>query len=139
MLYITTQDIYQLISSPDVDIDKLSEVIVAAIEAAKKQIPRCDRAFKIIGNSVDMLKSNMNTYYKDFVATSNPTIIFESFISDIANDVNMDSQTLNQFKRIIFHFRKKSESMPKNSKLDTMFTSLDKIMSIMENNDSKEE
>ena len=51
----------------------------------------------------------------------------------------MDSQTLNQFKRIIFHFRKKSESMPKNSKLDTMFTSLDKIMSIMENNDSKEE
>ena len=44
-------------------------------------------------------KSNMNTYYKDFVATSNPTIIFESFISDIANDVNMDSQTLNQFKK----------------------------------------
>lgn len=137
MLYITTQDIYKLISSPDVDIDKLSEIIVKAIEAAKKQIPRCDKAFRIIGNSVDMLKSNMNTYYKDFVATSNPTIIFESFIQDIANDVNMDTQTLSQFKRIIFHFRKKSQNMPKNPKLDTMFTALDKIMNIMDKNENE--
>lgn len=137
MLYITTQDIYKLISSPDVDIDKLSEIIVKAIEAAKKQIPRCDKAFRIIGNSVDMLKSNMNTYYKDFVATSNPTIIFESFIQDISENTNMDTQTLIQFKKIIFFFKKKSESMPKNQKLDGMFGTLDKIMSIMEGNNSK--
>lgn len=38
MLYITTQDIYSLVSSPDVDIDKLSELIIQAIGAAKKQI-----------------------------------------------------------------------------------------------------
>lgn len=136
MLYITTQDIYSIVTSPDVDIDKLSELIIKAITAAKKQIPRCDKAFRLIENSVDMLKNGMSTYYKDFVASGNPAIIFENFINDISNDIHIDSQTLGQFKRIIFHFRKQANSMPKkNAKLDGVFTTLDKIMEIMENDD----
>ncbi len=135
MLYITTQDIYQIISSPDVDIDKLSEVIVKAIEASKKQIPRCEKAFRTISNSAEMLKTNMNSYYKDFVATSNPTIIFENFLHDLSDKTQMDTQTLRQFKTIIFYYRKKSQNIPKNPKLDTMFQTLDKIMNIMEKNE----
>ncbi len=134
MLYITTQDIYTIVTSPDVDIDKLSELIIGAITAAKKQVPRCDKAFRLIENSVDMLKNGMSTYYKDFVASGNPAIIFENFINDISNDLHIDTQTLGQFKRIIFHFRKKANEMPKkNQKLDGVFTTLDKIMEIMEN------
>lgn len=133
MLYITTQDIYSIVTSPDVDIDKLSDLIIKAITAAKKQIPRCDKAFRLIENSVDMLKSGMNTYYKDFVASGNPAIIFENFINDISGDLHIDTQTLGQFKRIIFHFRKKANAMPKrDTKLDTVFGTLDKIMDIME-------
>ena len=142
MLYITTQDIYTIITSPDVDIDKLSELIVKAITAAKKQIPRCDKAFRMIENSVDMLKNGMSSYYKDFVASGNPTIIFENFINDISNDLHIDTQTLGQFKRIIFHFRKQANAMPKkNQQLDGVFTTLDKIMEIMDDEtpDSKEE
>ena len=137
MLYITTQDIYQIISSPDVDIDKLSEIIVKAIEASKKQIPRCEKAFRTISNSAEMLKTNMNVYYKDFVATSNPTIIFENFLHDLSDKTQMDTQTLRQFKTIIFYYRKKSQNIPKNPKLDTMFKTLDKIMNIMEKNETE--
>ena len=138
MLYITTQDIYSIVTSPDVDIDKLSELIIKAITAAKKQIPRCDKAFRLIENSVDMLKNGMSMYYKDFVASGNPAIIFENFINDISNDIHIDSQTLAQFKRIIFHFRKQANSMPKkNAKLDGVFTTLDKIMEIMESDDKE--
>jgi len=134
MLYITTQDIYSIVTSPDVDIDKLSELIIKAITAAKKQIPRCDRAFRLIENSVDMLKNGMSSYYKDFVASGNPAVIFENFINDISGDLHIDTQTLGQFKRIIFHFRKRANSMPKkNAKLDGVFGTLDKIMEIMEN------
>lgn len=137
MLYITTQDIYTIVTTPDVDIDKLSELIVKAISAAKKQVPRCDKAFRLIENSVDMLKSGMSNYYKDFVASGNPAIIFENFINDISNELHVDTQTLGQFKRIIFHFRKQANSMPKkNAKLDGVFTTLDKIMDIMEGGDS---
>ncbi len=140
MLYITTQDIYSIVTSPDVDIDKLSELIITAITAAKKQIPRCDKAFRIIENSVDMLKNGMSSYYKDFVASGNPAIIFENFINDISSDLHIDTQTLGQFKRIIFHFRKQANSMPKkNPKLDGVFTRLDKIMEIMENEGEKNE
>lgn len=129
MLYITTQDIYNLVSSPDVDIDKLSELIITAITAAKKQIPRCDKAFRLIENSVDMLKNGMSTYYKDFVASGNPTVIFENFIGDLADDLHIDTQTMGQFKRIIFHFRKRADSLPKqDAKLSGVFAMLDKIM-----------
>lgn len=133
MLYITTQDIYSIVTSPDVDIDKLSELIIKAITAAKKQVPRCDKAFRLIENSVDMLKNGMSSYYKDFVASGNPAVIFENFINDISSDLHIDTTTLGQFKRIIFHFRKQANSMPKkNTKLDGVFTTLDKIMEIME-------
>lgn len=133
MLYITTQDIYSIVTSPDVDVDKLSDLIIKAITTAKKQIPRCDKAFRLIENSVDLLKNGMNTYYKDFVASGNPAIIFENFINDISEDLNIDTQTLGQFKRIIFHFRKKANSMPKKDpKIDGVFSTLDKIMDIME-------
>ena len=138
MLYITTQDIYSIVTSPDVDIDKLSELIIKAITAAKKQVPRCDKAFRLIENSVDMLKNGMSMYYKDFVASGNPAIIFENFINDISNDLHIDTTTLGQFKRIIFHFRKQANSMPKkNTKLDGVFSTLDKIMDIMENGDGE--
>ena len=138
MLYITTQDIYSIVTSPDVDIDKLSELIIKAITAAKKQVPRCDKAFRLIENSVDMLKNGMSSYYKDFVASGNPAIIFENFINDISGDLHIDTQTLGQFKRIIYHFRKQANSMPnKNTKLDGVFTTLDKIMDIMENGDGE--
>lgn len=133
MLYITTQDIYSVVSTPDVDISKLSEMIVQAIGAAKKQIPRCDRAFRLIENSVDMLKNGMGSYYKDFVASGNPAVIFENFISDLSNDLDIDTQTMSQFKRIIFHFRKRAESMPKKAvQLSGVFSTLDKIMGMME-------
>ncbi len=133
MLYITMSDIYTMVTSPDVDIDKLSELIVQAISAAKKQVPRCDKAFRLIENSVDMLKNGMSSYYKDFVASGNPAIIFENFINDISNDLNIDTQTLGQFKRIIFHFRKRANEMPtKHAKLEGVFSTLDNIMNIME-------
>lgn len=132
MLYITTQDIYSIVTSPDVDIDKLSELIIKAITAAKKQVPRCDKAFRLIENSVDMLKNGMSTYYKDFVASGNPAIIFENFINDISSDLHIDTATLGQFRRIIFHFKKQADSMPKkNQKLDGVFSTLDKIMNMM--------
>jgi uncharacterized protein YfbU (UPF0304 family) len=139
MLYITTQDIYNLVSSPDVDIDKLSEIIIQAIKAARKQIPRCDKAFRMIEESVDMLKSGMNGYYKNFVATGNPTVIFENFINDLSGDLHIDTKTMGQFKRIIFFFRKKSEGMPKQNseQLNGVFSMLDKIMSQIDKDDMK--
>lgn len=139
MLYITTYDIYQLISSPDIDIDKLSEVVILAIASARKQIPRCDKAFKVISNSFDMLKGNMNEYYKAFVATSNPTIILENFIMDLSKKPAVSTDVLLQFKKIAMFFRKKADSRPKDPRLETIFGTLDKIMKIMDDDEEKKD
>ena len=139
MLYITTYDIYQLISSPDIDIEKLSEVVILAISSAKKQIPRCDKAFKVISNSFDMLKGNMNDYYKAFVASSNPTIILENFIMDLSKKPAISTDVILQFKKIAMFFRKKAESRPKDPRLETIFGTLDKIMKIMDDDEEKKD
>lgn len=132
MIFISVYDIYKLITTPDIDIEKFSEVIIQAIKESKKQIPRCDGAFKIIANSAEMLKSNFNDYYKDFVISKNPTIIMENFVLDISKSTNMNNDTMRQFKKIIFHYRQKANSRPKDPKLDMIFENLDKIMSMME-------
>jgi hypothetical protein len=139
MLYITTYDIYQLVSSPDINIDKLSEVVIMAITSAKKQIPRCDKAFKVISNSFDLLKNNMNGYYKAFVATSNPTIILENFIMDLTKAPAISTDVILQFKKIAMFFRRKAESRPKDPKLEAIFGTLDKIMKIMDDGEEKKD
>lgn len=132
MLFIASFDIYKLITTPDIDIEKFSDVIIKAISEAKKQIPRCDAAFKIIANSADMLKNNFSDYYKDFVISKNPTVIMENFILDISKSSNMSTDTVRQFKKIIFFYRKQADNRPKDPKLEQIFGSLDKIMGMMD-------
>ena len=83
MLFNTTYDIYQIITSPDIDISEFSDIIVDSIKQARKMIPRANKAFKKIEESVELLKDNFQNYYKDFITTKNPTIIIENFILDV--------------------------------------------------------
>jgi len=103
MLYKHSRNIYELTTSPDVDIRRFSEVIVAALVKLKKTpgLERCSNAFKLIERSVDRLEDNFKTYYRDMLQTNNPNIIFESFITDIATDDQIDTKTAFEFKRLI--------------------------------------
>ena len=56
------------------------------IDEIQKQpeLHRCKDAFKKIKESVMMLKTNFNEYYRDFVDTSDNTIIMQHFIVDVS-------------------------------------------------------
>lgn len=127
MLYNTTYDIYQVITSPDVDISKFSDIIINSIAQAKKLVPRAGKAFKKIEESVDLLQSNFGNYYKDFISTQDPSIIAQNFILDCAKDQgdNADMELTRQFKKIAMFYKKKSAGKIKDPRIKQIFEMLD--------------
>lgn len=126
-LYVNSYILYKLITSPDVDVESFSAVILESIGELKKHIPRCDKAFKKIEDSLELLKGNFANYYKDFVVTKNPTTIIENFIVDVSKDNNTKNniELARQFRQIVLYYRKASQNRPKNPDIDNLFNKLD--------------
>lgn len=141
MIFTKSYDIYNLVTSPDIDIDKFSKVIIDSIQQAKKVIPRCDKAFRKIARSVDLLKNNFNGYYKDFIESESPTIILEHFILDLSKDLDSDAETIRQFKRIVMHYQKRYNECGKNSdpKLSQMFNTINEKFKLLETDDDSDD
>jgi hypothetical protein len=125
-------EMYDVITSPDIDIKKFSKVLISNIEKMKKQIPRCEKAFNIIQNSVEMLEDNFKGYYKNSVESSNPSIIIESFIIDVSMSQKSNASITGQFRKIIMHMKKMSANNndPRVKKLfgilNTQFSAMSK-------------
>jgi hypothetical protein len=124
--------IVSTIMSPDVDVEQFSKVLISNIGGLKKQIPRCDKAFKKIENSVGMLKDNFGGYYKDYVVSKNPGIIIESFVMDVAGGSGADAETNRQFKQIIAFYRQKVQGQKKDPQMEKIFDLLGTNMADLE-------
>jgi hypothetical protein len=75
--------IFKLITHPDFDIKKISNLVIANIGTFRKQIPHCDRAFDIIQNSVNLLETNFANYCKKEKDSKNMYRILEWFFIDL--------------------------------------------------------
>ena len=106
--YSIGHEMYEVITSPDIDIKKFSQVLIANIDKMKKTIPRCDKAFNIIKNSVELLEGNFKGYYRNSVEAENPSIIIESFIIDVSMSQKANASITGQFRRIIMYMKKQS-------------------------------
>jgi hypothetical protein len=129
--------IYETLTSPDVNVKDFSEAIISSIGKIKKQIPRCDKAFKKIEESVGLLENNFNGYYKDFVQSRNPSTIIESFVIDVSQSGTTDPQTTRQFRTIISHYQKLTQGKIKDPRVKKIFDTLNHNFDIMEKSESK--
>ena len=136
MSFNTTYDIYNIITSPDIDISKFSEVIVSSIAQAKKMIPRAGKAFRKIEQSIELLQNNFSDYYKDFISTKDPSTIITSFIGDCSKstmgDENVDLDLIKQFKRISMFYKNKSAGKIKDPRINQIFEMLDKNFEMLD-------
>lgn len=99
--------LYDVITEPDIDVDKFSEMLTRNISKVRGQIPGCDKAFDKIVNSIGLLKNNFGGYHKDFLESGNPGIIIENFVQDVASNSRADVKTTAQFGKIISFYRNK--------------------------------
>ena len=129
--YKIGHSIYQLVTSPDIDIKKFSDVLIKNIDKMKKQIPRCDKAFDIIANSVNLLENNFGGYYKTSVEAENPSIIIESFIIDVSMSQKANATVTTQFRKIIM-FMKRQSANSKDPRVSKLFKILNSQFSMMQ-------
>ena len=128
---------YDTITSPDVDVKKFSKVIISSIAKVKKRIPRCEKAFEKIEQSVGLLEGNFDGYYKDFVQSKNPSTIIESFVIDVSQSGGSDPQTTRQFRKIINYYRKATQGKIKDPKMKKIFDMLSANFNAMEQQEEK--
>lgn len=124
-MYTIGHDVYETMTSPDIDVDEFVHVIMSSIDDVKKHIPRCDEAFEKIRESVGLLKGNFNGYYKEYVATDNPTIIMENFVLDVSKTTQNSARVTAQFRRIVSHYKKLASQQATDPKLRTLFQKVD--------------
>ena len=129
--YTIGYGIYDLVTSPNIDIKKFSHVLINNIGSLKKQIPRCDKAFDIISDSVMMLEGNFKDYYKTSVEAENPSIIIESFIVDVSLKQKSNANVTRQFRKIIMFMKKKSANN-EDPRVKKLFAILNNQFSMME-------
>jgi len=139
LIYNKCDQIYKLVSSPDIDVDKFSEALVGNIATIKKQIPRCNEAFDKIEESVHLLRDKFGGYYKDFITSQNPGIIVENFVLDVAKDSKANSKVTRQFKQIIGFYKKKMAGQIKDPKIKRIFDLVGANLNILEKKTAKKD
>lgn len=120
--------IYNELQSPDVDVDQFVEFILSAIDDIQKrpELHRCKEAFHKIRESVALLKTKFNSYYREFAETKDNTIMMQNFIIDVSNTTGASAKLTHQFHTIIRYFRKVSRQQSMDPKMSDV---LDKFSS----------
>ena len=132
LLCKTTKKIYQLISSPDIDVSLTARCLHSALMDLEKHLPQCRQAFHRIRNSIDMLEDNFTEYYKDYLGSQDQTMIMQSFINDIMKGEKKSIKIMWQFKQIIGFLQKRANaSKSKDPRIKALFdkmTEMDRIV-----------
>lgn len=115
-LYKDVHAVYKTVTSPDVDIDKFTSVLLESIDRLRTEpgLSRCKNAFKRIETSVSLLKEKFEDYYRESVASENPNMIIESFIVDVSNQGGADARLTREFRDIIKYMHKLGAQNGKN-------------------------
>lgn len=136
MIFNTSYELYKLVTSPDIDVEKFAQLVIDNIGNLKKHIPRCNEAFDKIEESVALLRNKFGSYYKDFVITKNPSTIIENFVMDVADNTKGNLKLARQFKIIVMHYKKLSQTRGNVApevnmlfeKLEENFKTIDNLM-----------
>ena len=136
VIFKNSHSIYKTVTSPDVDVAQLSSIIIKALGGLKQHLPRCEKAFKKIEDSVSLLEGNFDSYYKDFVQSKDPTNIFTGFIGDVADTCDSDPQLIFQCRKIVNFYKKNAQKRTASGEAPTektkMFDALMKNYNILE-------
>lgn len=131
-----TKIIYDIITSPNIDVKEFSNVIMGIIPILRKRIPRCDRAFDHLANSASILENNFGKYYKDIHQSGDPSMLIQNFVMDVADNVQDDSRLISELRTIVEFHRKQLNKGDANinPQLKSMFGVVDKAFKAIDDN-----
>lgn len=134
-IYEISFRILKMITDPEVDVKKFSSVIVQSISELRKHTQGCDKAFRKIVESIDLLQDNFEDYYKNFILTGNPTTIMTDYIVDVSKSIDkkVDPSIAVQFRKIIDIYRKSMNSSAlKDPNVKKLFNMINENISLLD-------
>jgi hypothetical protein len=136
LLYKNLYDLYKTVSSPDVDIEQFTELLIKSIGDLEKRpgLNRCRNAFRRIRDSVGLLRNKFDDYYRDSISAENPNMMVENFILDVANNGTTDARLTREFRLIIQYMHKQGQrsGKTKDPAVQRIFKMLNQNFDLME-------
>lgn len=138
--YNIANTVFNELMTPDIDIDRLTELISQSINNIKNmpELRDCKDAFDRLLKSSKMLKENFGNYYRDFIVSKSPNIIIENFILDVSHDVSNTTKNtkrqillMRQFSKIVKYYKANFEKNKKMYKGETG-KHMEKLTELME-------
>lgn len=76
--------LYKLMVIPEIDIQKMKDLVEDSIKQFRKQVGRCDMAFDQLLKSLHIFIERFDRYYEKFVSEGkNPMVFFLCFVEDV--------------------------------------------------------
>lgn len=144
-IYTVSHRLWDELMTPDIDIDMFVQDIASRLNDIRKVpgLENCGRAFDKIQESVDLLKTNFNSYYRDFVDSRDNSTIMQNFILDIGKNSKVDAVVSNQFMKIIAFIQREAKDHMNKPQIKMLFDQINKsckdLQKGCENLTSKEE
>lgn len=142
-IYKHTHALYRRITSPDVDVEKFTQMLLNAIGELKNQreLKRCRNAFRRIEQSVELLHEKFDDYYRDSIAAENADMLVMNFIKDVSNQGGANATLAFEFRTIIKYMNDVSQRTGKNKdpNVQKIFKMLNNNFSLMEKNATHQE
>lgn len=133
LLYRDVNDISEEIFKPNININKLCEIIEKSLLLISRQVQRCDKAINIIKHSIKLFKENFNSYYKEAKINGNENSIILYFLSDISKMENLrkyknPASLTREFREIIQFLLKNNKAFNGNSRITNIINSAMKLL-----------
>lgn len=104
---VSGKALYDERKKPDIDVEKIFEVLMKYLKSMRKDMPGCDRAIDIIEKSSHMFKTNYANYYKSMIHSGNPISMIDEFTCDvIKNSADSNMKDLLQLRKFSRHMKK---------------------------------
>ena len=140
-LYKISHETYKCVTSPDVDVNKFSEILIIALGELRKQpqLHRCVNAFARIEKSVSLLREKFNDYYRESIASENPNMLVMNFIVDVSNQGGASASLTREFRIIIGYMQNigNKSGKAKDPNVQKVFKMLNSSFSLMEKGSKK--
>ncbi len=109
VIYETTSELYQVLSSPNFDMDELINFFINHISEMKSKIPDCNELFDLMQSKIHLLKTNFANYYREQLESGSSFSIVSAFSTDILNCEKKDGKK--NIPKLISQFRKMQKFM----------------------------
>lgn len=129
-LFVLCNNVYDIIHTPDIDIEMLGQQLIDNICSIEKipELSRCSLVFTEIRKNIELFKKNFNSYYYGFVKSQNKMSILFDFITDIGKNKPNDMRLMIQIKQVLKFYRKLLNSQVKDSALSSILDQVDKTL-----------